>query len=334
MNLVASLALSSVLAGLLWMSWRDSRDYAAFKLSDESADRIRFYRQWTLVPLALFGGGGVVMLLALGRIDALWNLPAELAALIESIKPPSSAETPSLESMMGMAIGMALGLTISAILWRKRLKKMRQPVIGDIEALLPRNRSEVKWCIPLALNAGISEEIFYRAALPLLALEATGSIAASLLISISAFGMTHWYQGWKGVLVTTAVGAFMFWLYLSSGSILKPIAVHILIDMIGLVIRPLISQHMTNRTIKHRTNARDETDSGLDIDALRVVGAGINSIMRSPDKGMLLITHYQRLLDVVKPDKVSVLAGGRIVETGGPELALRLEAEGYDAVMA
>jgi Fe-S cluster assembly ATP-binding protein len=78
----------------------------------------------------------------------------------------------------------------------------------------------------------------------------------------------------------------------------------------------------------------DETDSGLDIDALRIVGAGINSIMRASDKGVLLITHYQRLLDVVKPDKVSILAGGRIVETGGPELALRLEAEGYDAVMA
>jgi Fe-S cluster assembly ATP-binding protein len=78
----------------------------------------------------------------------------------------------------------------------------------------------------------------------------------------------------------------------------------------------------------------DETDSGLDIDALRIVGAGINSIMRAPDKGVLLITHYQRLLDVVKPDRVSILAGGRIVETGGPELALRLEAEGYDSVMA
>ena len=78
----------------------------------------------------------------------------------------------------------------------------------------------------------------------------------------------------------------------------------------------------------------DETDSGLDIDALRIVGAGINAIMRSPEKAVLLITHYQRLLDVVRPDKVSILAGGRIVETGGPELALRLEAEGYDAVMA
>ena len=78
----------------------------------------------------------------------------------------------------------------------------------------------------------------------------------------------------------------------------------------------------------------DETDSGLDIDALRVVGDGINAIMRAPDKAVLLITHYQRLLDVVKPDKVSILSQGRIVQTGGPGLAVRLESEGYDAVMA
>ncbi len=77
----------------------------------------------------------------------------------------------------------------------------------------------------------------------------------------------------------------------------------------------------------------DETDSGLDIDALRVVGEGINSIMRKPDKAVLLITHYQRLLDVVRPDKVSILSQGRIVRTGGPDLARRLEEDGYDAVM-
>jgi len=76
----------------------------------------------------------------------------------------------------------------------------------------------------------------------------------------------------------------------------------------------------------------DETDSGLDIDALRIVGDGINAIMRKPDKAVLLITHYQRLLDYVKPDFVHVLAGGRIVRTGGPELALELEEQGYEAV--
>jgi Fe-S cluster assembly ATP-binding protein len=75
----------------------------------------------------------------------------------------------------------------------------------------------------------------------------------------------------------------------------------------------------------------DETDSGLDIDALRIVGEGINAIMRKPDKAVLLITHYQRLLDYVKPDFVHVLAGGRIVRSGGPELALELEEQGYEA---
>ena len=77
----------------------------------------------------------------------------------------------------------------------------------------------------------------------------------------------------------------------------------------------------------------DETDSGLDIDALRIVSEGINRF-RSPERAVLLITHYQRLLDHVKPDVVHVLAGGRIVETGGPELALRLEAHGYEGLAA
>ncbi len=78
----------------------------------------------------------------------------------------------------------------------------------------------------------------------------------------------------------------------------------------------------------------DETDSGLDIDALKVVGEGINAIMRRPDKAVLLITHYQRLLDYVKPDFVHVLAGGRIIRSGGPELALALEEQGYEALVA
>ncbi|MEM6652902.1 MAG: Fe-S cluster assembly ATPase SufC [Pseudomonadota bacterium] len=76
----------------------------------------------------------------------------------------------------------------------------------------------------------------------------------------------------------------------------------------------------------------DETDSGLDIDALRTVADGVNAL-RSPERGMLVITHYQRLLDHIKPDKVHVLARGKIIKTGGPELAVRLEAEGYDGVL-
>jgi len=72
----------------------------------------------------------------------------------------------------------------------------------------------------------------------------------------------------------------------------------------------------------------DETDSGLDIDALKIVAEGVNAL-RGPERGMLVITHYQRLLDYIVPDRVHVLLGGRIVRSGGPELALELEEKGY-----
>jgi Fe-S cluster assembly ATP-binding protein len=77
----------------------------------------------------------------------------------------------------------------------------------------------------------------------------------------------------------------------------------------------------------------DETDSGLDIDALRIVADGVNAL-RSPERSMLVITHYQRLLDHITPDRVHVLAAGRIIASGGPELAHQLEAEGYDRLVA
>ena len=77
----------------------------------------------------------------------------------------------------------------------------------------------------------------------------------------------------------------------------------------------------------------DETDSGLDIDALRVVSEGVNNLM-SADMGILLITHYQRLLDHIKPHFVHIMMNGRIVQSGGPELALELEAKGYEKLKA
>lgn len=81
--------------------------------------------------------------------------------------------------------------------------------------------------------------------------------------------------------------------------------------------------------IEPRFAVLDETDSGLDIDALRIVGEGINRIMRAPNKGVLLITHYERLLEHVRPDRVHVLVNGRIVRSGDIELARELEREGY-----
>jgi Fe-S cluster assembly ATP-binding protein len=77
----------------------------------------------------------------------------------------------------------------------------------------------------------------------------------------------------------------------------------------------------------------DETDSGLDVDAMKLVADGVNAL-RSPDRGFLVITHYQRLLDHIKPDVVHIMADGRIVASGGPELALKVESEGYENLAA
>jgi Fe-S cluster assembly ATP-binding protein len=82
-------------------------------------------------------------------------------------------------------------------------------------------------------------------------------------------------------------------------------------------------------TLKPEIAILDETDSGLDIDALRIVSEGVNAL-RGPDLGVLLITHYQRILNYIKPDFVHIMLGGRIVESGGPELALQLEEHGYE----
>ena len=82
--------------------------------------------------------------------------------------------------------------------------------------------------------------------------------------------------------------------------------------------------------LKPKIAVLDETDSGLDIDALRIVARGVNELV-GPETGALVITHYQRILNYVTPDRVHVFVDGRIVESGGPELAERLEAEGYDA---
>jgi Fe-S cluster assembly ATP-binding protein len=83
------------------------------------------------------------------------------------------------------------------------------------------------------------------------------------------------------------------------------------------------------RVLEPRFLVLDETDSGLDIDALKIVAEGVNGL-RAPDRGMLVITHYKRLLEHVRPDRVHVLVEGRIAASGGPELADELEAEGYE----
>ena len=89
---------------------------------------------------------------------------------------------------------------------------------------------------------------------------------------------------------------------------------------------------MQMAVIEPRMCILDETDSGLDVDAMKLVAAGVNGL-RSPDRAFLVITHYQRLLDHITPDVVHIMADGRIVQSGGPELALEVEVNGYAGIL-
>lgn len=247
MQLTAITALAAILGLLAWQTVRDRRDYALFKTVQDTHSRRAFMWRWSVLCTAMFAGGGVLILLALGRIDALWGLPAEFAPLVPTRSAEELAQTNS-DYALGLAIGASISVIATAVIWRLRIAKMRQPIVGDVEPLLPREAGEYRYAATLAFAAGITEEIFFRLALPLLAYHATGNAIAAFAIAGITFGLMHWYQGWKGVAATTAVGALLAWLYLSSGSLLKPILVHIAIDLVALVIRPALAAHFNSRS--------------------------------------------------------------------------------------
>jgi membrane protease YdiL (CAAX protease family) len=236
------------LAGLLAWNVRETGRYREFKQTDDPAERMAFYRRWTVSSFVLLGLGSVLILAMLDRLGAMATLPGEFAALY-----PRSLQATDAPMNGAMLVGFAIGATISlsamAFIWHRRLRKMTQPVIGDIEPLLPRDRRETLMAIPLSINAGVSEELFFRLALPLLATMATGSALAGLAIAAGVFGLMHRYQGWRGVLLTTLVGAFLSWVYIASGSLVRPIVLHALMDLMALVVRPAVSRLVMRRAL-------------------------------------------------------------------------------------
>jgi membrane protease YdiL (CAAX protease family) len=196
---------------------------------------------WTLTSFALFGLGGLILLALTGSLQNLWQIPPQFTPLRPALAAPNAVDAGSTDYVVGVLIGMGLMLALSVLLWTLQIRKMTMPMIGNIEPLLPRNGAEIVAALPMAVNAGVTEEIFFRLALPSLAAQVTGSAFAGFTIATGAFALAHWYQGWKGMLVVLGIGAWFAWLYLSSGSLLKPILIHVLIDLIALALRPAIA---------------------------------------------------------------------------------------------
>ena len=239
--------LAAIFVGLLLWVKRDAREYQMFKALEDTKERQLFYWRWIAQSFVLLTGASLITLWLLDDFDGLAGLPAEFQPLSEIVGTRDATASRSGDYLFGFVAGAALGLSIIAFVQWRRLRRLVMPAMGDVEPLLPRNGRERLIAIPLSLNAGFSEELFFRLALPLLIAHVTGSAVAGLVIATIAFGLVHAYQGWKGVVGTALIGGLLMVQYLAYGSLLRVMLIHAAIDLVALVVRPLLASWLTRR---------------------------------------------------------------------------------------
>jgi len=247
MPLPATALLLACLTALAWFTWQDVADYAAFKRLTETADRQRRYRAWLLKSFLLFFSASLVCLALLGRLGCLVHEPREFFELGRRVRSAIPFADFGPELLGGMAAGVSTSVVVAVILAQRNASKAAAPMLGDVTALLPRNGLETLWTALIAVNAGISEEVFFRLLLPLLLTLVFGNAFVGFAVAGIVFGLAHIYQGWVGVLATFVLSLVLAGLYLGTGSLLAPIAAHVLIDLIGLVVRPTTARLAARR---------------------------------------------------------------------------------------
>ena len=240
MPLLPAALLLACLGALAWVTSRDVADYAAFKQMTQTADRQRRYRVWLAKSLALFLASPLACLALLGRLGALTQTPPEFGALFRLVQAavPVAQIGPA---FLGGLVGGGVTVGVVGVIWAQRsARRAAAPMkpLGDVEALMPRNGAETLWTALIAVNAGVSEEVFFRLTLPLLIALTTGNAILAFVATSLVFGLAHIYQGWVGILATTFAGVVFAAIYLATGSLAAPIAIHVMIDIVGLVIRP------------------------------------------------------------------------------------------------
>jgi membrane protease YdiL (CAAX protease family) len=216
---------------------RERREWARFRRLRATRSRQRVYRRWLAESVVIMGGMSAVVLLAtwtlLGpalRDTQRWAPVAWLRAALDS---PAGAGFAA-----GASVAFVVGLVLPLVLLRGRVDEI--PAIGDIRALLPRNREELPYGLGLGLSAGVFEETMFRLGMPALIFGIVPDGPAAFLAASLVFGLLHVYQRWTGVLFATLLGLVLSALYVVTGVIVVPILVHALIDLRSLVLIPVL----------------------------------------------------------------------------------------------
>ncbi len=184
-----------------------------------------------------YGLPALVGLLATVRLAGLAHLPPEFLPLAWYVGVPPGSIGIALV-LVGLGAGSLLGLVLTW--WRAR--RGRAPwTAGDVRSIMPASDADLWPAAVLAVSAGVAEELFYRLWLPLIVAIASGSGTAGVIVGTLCFAAMHRYQGWVGVTANTIGGGLLMALYMGSGALWLPIAVHALVDLNALVLRPALS---------------------------------------------------------------------------------------------
>ncbi|HEX8379258.1 MAG TPA: type II CAAX endopeptidase family protein [Allosphingosinicella sp.] len=235
---IAIVILAVLAAALIWFVKVDCADYAAFKKLERAGERHARFRAWVIRSLLLFTLTSVAALALVGRLESLWILPPEFAGALPEKLFPKDGGSENNALLAGMGAAMALGALIAVLI--PKLFGSKRATIVDIDVLMPRDKAEQWLAVGLSFAAGIGEEIYFRLMLPLILVLAGLEPMAAFAISAAVFGLVHLYQGWKGVLATAVLGAFLSVLYVRTGALWLVVAVHILIDLNGLLLQPFL----------------------------------------------------------------------------------------------
>jgi len=235
-----------LLAALLWVFVRKDRsEYQAFKALSDSAARSRYFRLWLVRSAAGFAGTSLVLLLVFGRLGSVVELPSAFSGLRDQLSLSLGDELAEVTwpVVEGFAIGLLMPLVVILAVQRVRRDPRISPrrvLVGDVEPLLPRSFVEGVYGALLSINAGVSEELFFRLLLPSLWLAVIPDAAWAFALSALAFGAMHSYQGWPGVLGSTLLGGLLTLVYVATGQLWIAMLVHAVLDLRTLVVMPCL----------------------------------------------------------------------------------------------
>lgn len=233
---ILAVVLIGMLALLIARTVRsDRRTFPRFKRYHTTRKRQEFYRRMLRDSILQIGVTSLVVLALVWQFVP--TLLSELTQwpVIREVRGFSDAQPVAMAAIVG---GLAVATIVLTWIGVRGARSEGITALGDVSALLPRNRQELRWGWALSINAGVSEELMMRLALPTLIFAVTGSAVAAVAGSIVVFGALHAYQGVAGVIGTTIVGALMMFLYAVTGTILVPIVLHALIDWRSMVFLP------------------------------------------------------------------------------------------------